>query len=193
MAVLLVIYVFCLLATLYALAFALKRYKPIKNYKGALLAFAFMAMFGPVGEILVGSIYSFMTQGAYLWEYKILPVHNGYTSYIAPLIWGVAGVYTHLFWGHFAAIKNRWLKYGVLALDTLFVEITLNGLFLLLFKNYVFYYHPGDLWHLSSVQTLPFYLIAAIVTVRAIRYSALHPRFYSLLFLAIAGVVTYLA
>ncbi len=186
------VYLGIVAAVIYGFAYLFKHHTQLKDYKGALLAFSFMAMFGPVGEILVGNTYHLLT-GTYLWQYQIYPIHGGYTSLIAPAMWGVSGLYIHLFWGRIGQIGYRLVRYTVASADIIAGEVMFNGLyFLLTGGKYVFYYQPPDLLHFSSLLTIPFYIVAAFAIMRALKYSAAHKRFYSVLFLFVSVVVVYL-
>lgn len=139
---------------------AAREYKKV-NLKTALLYISSVAMMGVFGEIFVGSIYTAIT-GHHLWDYTVYPVQGGFTSKYAPVIWGSYGWYLYL--SHdtlrkhgITATKHLAL---IFAVETVFLEALCNGTFKLLFGDYLFYYLPSDLWHLTSVQAMPFYLIA---------------------------------
>jgi hypothetical protein len=49
-----------------------------------------------------------------------------------------------------------------MGMEAIFLEVLYNGLFLLFFGTYIFYYLPenlGPLSHLSCLQVIPFYFI----------------------------------
>lgn len=156
----------------------------------AMLSMIFMAMMGPVGELLVGSLYQGLF-GQMLWRYEVLPIHHGYTSLIAPIIWALGGLE---FWLATQLLGKRNLgrwKYGVLIVDTLLYEVLLNLSFLLVSGGLLFYYIPGDLGHVSSLQTLPFYLVLAVTAWRANKYMARAPRFFMVLCAMVIAAVVY--
>ncbi len=163
------------------------------SFVPAALSMVFMAMMGPVGELLVGSLYQGLF-GQMLWRYEVLPIHHGYTSLIAPIIWALGGLE---FWLATQLLSGRKLglrwKYGLLMVDTLFYEMLLNLSFLLVSGGLLFYYIPGDLWHVSSLQTLPFYLVLAVTASRANRYMAAHPRFFMVLCTMVVIALVYVA
>ena len=39
-----------------------------------------------------------------------------------------------------------------------------------------YYYLPSDLWHITSLQALPFYLLAGYITVVALKYANRTPK-----------------
>lgn len=149
------------------------------NLKTAALYTFVMAAFGVFGEVFVGSIYEFLF-GRPLWQYQVAPVHNGYTSLFAPVIWGGLGLYVALLQDYLNKRGVKQIRHlaALFAIETLALELIANGSFLLFFDQYLFYYLPGDLWHLTSVQTLPFYLPAGIAFYLAIRHFRHSPEFY---------------
>ncbi len=70
------------------------RFKKIKLVP-ALMYASTVAMIGVFGEIFVDSIYSYFFSNP-LWRYNILPVHDGYTSQYAVVLWGIFGLYLYL-------------------------------------------------------------------------------------------------
>lgn len=169
-----------------------KRFKRI-NIKQAILYICAVAMMGVVGEVFVGSLYNFLFDSK-LWEYRVLPIHGGYTSYYALVIWGLMGFYLYL--AHDTLDKRNIRAHKHLALifgaEAVILEIAVNFSFLLLFGQYIFYYFPSDLWHLTSIQTIPFYLVAGfIISVTLKRYKA-DPLFFSLMAASFAFVLVFL-
>lgn len=110
-----------------------------------------------------------------LWEYRIFPNHHGYGTDLGPMTWPWYGFHFYLF---NEALHRRRLvlhqrgaliKGSITGLDGPLLEIIGNGLFLLLFGQYVFYYFPGELGHLTSVLVMPYYAAAGIVLVLVMR------------------------
>ncbi len=163
------------------------------DIKLAALYVTFVAMFGPLGEIIVGTLYSALF-GQPLWQYRILPVHNGYTSLFAPFVWGIGGFYLYMM--HEIVRRHRSisnLKASLIHMtEMICVEFLINLSFLLIFGTYIFYYLPGDLWHIVSIQTLPFYIAAGFVITTAIKRLRKDPVFFSVMSTGILGVVVYL-
>ena len=50
-----------------------------------------------------------------------------------------------------------------------------------LFGEYIYYYYPGDLWHISTVQNFPFYLICGFLIVKTIKRFKADPLFFTVL------------
>lgn len=163
------------------------------NAKLLILYALFMAMLGPVGEIFVGTLYN-LAIGQPLWQYRILPTHHAYTSLYAPVIWGVSGAY--LYWTHehvrLFSRKSMWLQAVGRMLETIFVEATLNVSFWMISGGLIFYYLPTDLWHVTSLQTLPFYFILGLIVMKSMKRLRKDPVFYSALFGFLALVVVYI-
>lgn len=134
------------------------------DVKTAVLYVATVGMMGVFGEIFVGSIYQALFEH-HLWDYTVLPVHEGLTSQYAPVIWGSCGWYLYL--SHDTLRQRGIVKAKHLALifafETVVLEAATNGSFKLFFGEYLFYYSPSDLWHLTSLQAMPFYLVAGYV------------------------------
>jgi hypothetical protein len=121
------------------------------------------SLFGIVGEVFVNNIYE-MVFGSPLWEYRIFPAHGGDISYFFIFIWGLLGFYKYI---NDTAVhtfsQDRYVFAGlVMGAEAIFLELLYNGLFLILFNEYIFYYLPanlGPLSHLSCLQVIPFYFV----------------------------------
>jgi len=163
------------------------------DYKLLILYVSFTAMIGPFGEIVVGTFYESIA-GYPLWQYQIFPTHNAYTSLYAPVIWGVAGAFLYYsneilrIW----VTKTKARKASLLMLETILVEAILNVSFLALTGSLIFYYTPGDLQHVTSLQTLPFYFLLGFGILSSIKRMREHKRFYSAFCLSLMLVVVYL-
>lgn len=156
-----------------------------------ILYMAFLAMFGPLGEIIVGTLYTAVV-GYPLLQYQLYPIHHGYTSLYAPFIWAIGGLQIWVMSPLTSRIKDRVRRFTVMAIDILAVEILINTLFLLIAGQMIFYYIPSDLGHLSSLQTLPFYFIASLVIVRSLRLMRPHKGFAVAACLLVCTVIVYL-
>lgn len=163
------------------------------NFRHLALYISFMAMLGPVGEIFVGTFYEAVV-GQPLWQYNVFPTHNAYTSLYAPVIWGLSGAYlyfTHevlrVWWK-----KPKLQKASVYMLETIVAEVLLNVTFLLLSGGLLFYYLPADLWHVTSLQTLPFYFVLGVVILASMKRLKDHALFSSAMCISLLLVVVYL-
>ncbi|MFT5831700.1 MAG: hypothetical protein ACI9SY_000067 [Candidatus Paceibacteria bacterium] len=156
---------FC--ATYYLIVCALKRRWIQLEPKKLLFYVSLFCLYGIGGEIVVNSlwVYSF---GEPLWEYRLFPAQNAHISYFFPLIWGSLGFYKYIndtVWHKFES--NQVILPGlIMGAEAIFLEILYNGLFLLLFDEYIFYYLPASLGpfsHLSCLEVLPFYFMVGLV------------------------------
>jgi len=66
----------------------------------------------------------------------------------------------------------------IIAIEAIVLEFLLNGSFLLLFGDYFFYYLPGDLWHLTTIQAIPFYFLAGVVITKTVKHFKIFPLFF---------------
>ncbi len=180
-------------ALIYIATCFLKRTFVKLDIKLSILYITFVAMFGPLGEIVVGSLYAAIFNHP-LWQYHILPIHNGYTSLFAPFVWGIGGFYLYVV--HEIARKQKSISKIKVSLihmtEMICVEFLINLSFLLIFGSYIFYYQPGEMWHIVSVQTLPFYAAAGFVIATTIKRTRKDPMFFSIMFVGILGVIVYL-
>jgi len=147
---------------------AIEAYPLLLYMSGAFLVMAIM-------EAALGYMHT-EALGWRLWEYRILPNHHGYGTDLGPITWPWYGFHLYLL---DEVLRSRRLhargpvvRGGMTGLDGPLLEILGNGLFLLIFGQYVFYYFPGDLGHLTSLLVIPHYALAGMVLyfiVRALR------------------------
>ena len=117
-----------------------------------------------ISEILVNSVYESLV-GRKLWEYRVLPLYGGDISLLAFIIWPVYGV--HLYFFRQVLVQRLAPRHNrdrfqalIIGLDApLFYEVCGNLLFILLLGEYYAYYLPGELFHLTSVQVIPIYML----------------------------------
>ena len=150
------------------------------DVKQALMHIAAMSMIGLLGEIFVGSVYHFLFNEA-LWNYTVLPIHHAYTSQYAAVLWGIYGLHLYLLHGTLQSKRNINIHRIALIFcgEAILIELLVNLSFKLLFGKYVFYYSPSDLWHFTSIQTLPFYLVAGYVVAVTFRKFEKDASFYA--------------
>lgn len=125
-------------------------------------------LFGISGELLVNTVWELIFSVP-LWEYRLFPAHNTSISYYFILIWGALGYYKYL---NDSVVhrfnSNQFVLPGlIMGAEAVFLELFYNGLFLLLFGSYIFYYFPHNLGifsHLSCLQVIPFYFVVGIFT-----------------------------
>lgn len=164
------------------------------NYKLLLLYISFLAVFGPYGEILIGTLYT-AAFGTHLWNYHVFPVHTAYTSLAAPFIWGLAGAITYFLHARFYARSTLtlWVLSAFVAVEMLITELIINFLYHIAKGGYIFYYYPGDLLHFASLQTLPFYYLVGIAVFVGMKRFQRDPIFFSILSIAFMIVLVYIA
>lgn len=174
--------------------YLLKGYK-LKDidFKLLTLYIIFMAMLGPIGEIFVGTLYQ-AAFGQPLWQYTIFPTHNGYTSLYAPVIWGISGVFLYCFHEAFGVFKKKpqWVQLVSRTFETITFEALLNVSFFVVSGALIFYYLPGDLFHITSLQTLPLYFILSIILMKTMKRLRKDPVFYSKFFTLILIATVYM-
>jgi hypothetical protein len=163
------------------------------DIKMALLYFCTVAAIGVFGEIFLDSIYNYFV-GNPLWEYKILPIHHAYTSMYAPVIWGIYGFHLYLLHDTFekkwSFTKTRYLAL-VFSVEALLFEALLTTSSKFLLGDFMYYYFPGDLWHVSSFQNLPFYFICGVIIIQTMRRFKKYPVFFMLMCVFLTSVVVF--
>jgi len=156
-----------------------RRYKKPKLKRTVTYVFA-VATIGVFGEIFLDAAYNHFV-GNPLWEYRILPVHGGYTSSFALVTWGIYGFHLSLL--HDTLRRHHIYSFYKLALimsvEALFAEALLTLSAKLFLGEFLYYYFPGDLWHISSFQNIPFYFICALVVITTVRRFKVDPAFFA--------------
>lgn len=131
-----------------------------------LLSMAVAFLVAIVCEVYLGKLY-FLLTGERLWQYRVWPIHDGYTSGLNLIIWPVYGYYVYFF--HHVlqqksiTIRPHWLKGLLSGLDGPLLEILANGFFLLFYGTFYFYYLPGDMRHFTSIQVVPLYMVMGVI------------------------------
>jgi len=143
---------------------AAKQRLPIFNYDMALYMtatyFAFVTLEASFGFI------HFEIFGWRIWEYRMYPNHHGYGTDLGPIMWTLYGIHVYWFkqimkgWKPF---KSPWTKGAFTSVEGPLFEFVGNGAILLIYGQYLFYYFPSDLYHLTTVQVMPHYAIAGVV------------------------------
>ena len=159
--------VFYLLGSLLA-----RRWIRIDIYPLALsMAVAFLVAI--VCEVSLGKFYHLVT-GVPLWQYRVWPIHDGYTSVLNFIIWPVYGYYIYFLHQVLQArcivLRPGWLKGIASGIDGPLLEILANGFFLLFYGTFYFYYLPGDLRHYTSVQVVPLYMVMGVILTLLLDY-----------------------
>lgn len=115
-------------------------------------------------EAAIGALHADLF-GWRLWEYHMNPNHDGYGTYIGFAMWPFYGL--HIYW--FKHVMERWPAYQSPWIIGLFTavegpafEFMGNGIIYLLYGEYLFYYFPPDLFHLTTVKVMPHYALAGV-------------------------------
>lgn len=119
-------------------------------------------------EAIVNPIYEAMYQHK-LWEYRLLPIHDRNVSVLAIMVWTTYGI--HLYFLNQtlerflpAGSRRTPLKALIIGCEApLLWEVLGNSYFLLTVGEFYAYYLPSDLWHLTSVQVVPIYIVAIFI------------------------------
>jgi hypothetical protein len=167
-----------------------KKYKKI-DIKIALLYVTSVILVGVFGEVLVDTLYT-AAFGSPLWQYRLLPIHNAHTSYYSLVIWGMYGFYLYLLHDSLSVRLHSHRMLAVLiSLEAIVLELLLNFSHFLIFHQYIFYYFPAGLWHLSAFQAIPFYFIAGLVIVKSVHGFKSNPWFFSLMNIILVSVLMF--
>lgn len=163
------------------------------DYKYALLYITTVALLGVFGEVLIDSLFV-IARGEPLWEYHLLPIHNAYTSYYSLCIWGMYGFYLYIFHdflkGKRSKLSSKHL-FIIVGVEAILLEIAINTLYLAIYGDYIFYYLPSDLWHLTSVQAIPFYFLLGTVISKCIKRFRRDPRFFITMNVCLVAVMVF--
>lgn len=180
-------------AILYGLNSAIARKWKRVTFKYALVYFFGVALIGLYGEIFLDTMYNAVI-GNPLWRYNILPVHHAYTSSYAIVVWGLYGFHLYLLHDTLRArsITKTLQLAAIFCIEALFMEaaLTISAKFLL--GDFMYYYYPSDLWHVSSFQNIPFYFICGIVIIKTMQRFKASPIFFSAMSMSLLFVIAFL-
>lgn len=99
----------------------------------------------------------------------------------------------HLYLIHDTLEKMKITSINILALsfciEAIMLEILFNLSFVIMYKKFVYYYLPNDLWHLSSFQALPLYLIAGYISMFTLKRFIVAPKKYSVIFILMTVMI----
>ncbi|MDB5238401.1 MAG: hypothetical protein JWM46_671 [Candidatus Kaiserbacteria bacterium] len=180
------------LAAIYLFNCALVRKFKVIHIETALLYISSVMLLGVFGEVLIDSLYKAVFKIP-LWEYHLLPIHNAFTSYYSLFIWGMYGF--HLYLLHHSLngrIRTGWGLAAIVTAEAIVLEVLFNLTSLAVFHQYIFYYLPNDLWHITSVQVMPVYFLAGFLVVRLTRSAKVDPWFFTLTNAVLVFVLVFL-
>jgi hypothetical protein len=163
------------------------------DIRTALCYISSVIVLGVFGEVLVDSVYDKIF-GVPLWVYRLLPIHHSYTSYYSLFIWGMYGFHLYLLHSSFGRkIRSTWVLAIIISVEALIIEVLFNLTSLTFLGQYIFYYLPNDLWHVTSIQVMPVYFLAGFLIARLTKDERIDPWFFILTNLCLASVLIFLA
>lgn len=68
-------------------------------------------------------------------------------------------------------IASLYVLAFIFCIEAIVFEALVNLSYKAFFHDYIFYYLPGDLKHVTSLQTLPLYIFAEFITVQTLDYA----------------------
>ena len=139
----------------------------ILKWKECTFFMALIFLGAPLAETIYNELH-YAIHGVKLWEYVLYPIGGGNTSLLAVVGWPLYGLNLYFIYKKLDTINNpfwkSWVGRGaVMALEGPVWEIVANLTFLIFFKTYIFYYFPGDVWHLNSFQVMPVYATCGVL------------------------------
>jgi len=152
-----------------------------------------LAMIGALSEIFCDTVYVRLFHDR-LWYYRFLPVHHGYTSQYSPVIWGALGLYLYLVHSRY---EEKWTRRQLIILSAFFsIEtVIMEGLAVassrIFLGDYIFYYNPGNLFHVTSLQSIPFFFLVGILTFQALHWFKAQPLFFTVISTYVTGIVLF--
>jgi hypothetical protein len=157
-----------------------------------LLYMSAVAMIGVLGEIFVDTIYRHFFKVS-LWHYNFVPVHHAYTSKFAPVLWASVGLYIYLAHHKY----EKWSKKELVSLsiifgfEAMFMEAVVDLISKPILGNYIYYYNPSGLWHISAFQNFPFYFICGALIAQTLHWFKSSPHYFTILAAWVTTVTVY--
>lgn len=157
-----------------------------------LLYMASLAMIGALSEIFCDTIYVHLFHYR-LWYYQFLPVHHAYTSQYSPVIWSAMGFWIYLLHHKYEKWTQRELVIlsVIFSLETIVIEGLSNGFSKLFLGKILFYYNPGNLWHVTSLQSIPFFFLVGILTLQTIHWFKSSPHYFTFISSWVTGITIF--
>lgn len=181
------------LSAIYLFNSALARSFKKIDLKIALLYTSTVALIGVFGEVFSNTLYTAIV-GTPLWQYHVFPVHHGHTSMYSVVVWGMYGFYLYLLHDNLSPKNYAVLTLAaIISIEAIILEILLNFSHFIIFKDYFFYYLPGDLWHFSTLQAVPFYFLAGLVIIKTLKRFKVDPVFFTCMNIFFVGVFIFIA
>lgn len=162
-------------AVLFALLFPLLSYLVQRRWGGARLAVDVRHILLLTGltfivavlcEAAINPVYAALFDEK-LWEYRLLPLHDGNVSALSVLLWSSYGA--HLYFMNQtlerrlpSGSRQRFYKACVVGAEAPLVwEVSGNAVFLSLAGEYYAYYLPAEFAHFTSARVIPIYAACA--------------------------------
>ena len=162
------------------------------HVRSAMLWISSVAMIGVLGEIFVDSTYKFLF-GIPLWRYNFLPINHAYTSKYAPILWGSFGIFLYLVHHKYERWSPKQLIHLslIFGLEALLIEAIVDLISKPILGDYIYYYYPGNLWHISAVQNFPFYFLCGGFIITTIHWFKKSPEYFTFLSFWVTVVTVY--
>lgn len=124
-----------------------------------------------MGFVLLEASFGYIHEqlfGWRIWEYRMHPNHHDYGSYLGALMWPLYGIHVYWFKQVLAARAPSWVNQPLVmgsftAIEGPLFEFVGNGIIVLIFGQYLFYYFPPDLFHLTTLWVMPHYALAGVI------------------------------
>lgn len=151
-----------------------------------------LSALGLVGETAIDFTYNLFFQSP-LWQYHIYPIHHDFTSLYAIFMWGVAGANIYFIREilRHKKITSIHKQAFIIAIESWIFETVINISFWLLFKEYIFYYLPGEFMHFTSIQVLPLYWIVSYILLAIFKRFEKDTWFYIVFCMAIGWMMAF--
>jgi hypothetical protein len=152
-----------------------------------------VALIGVFGEVFVNTLYTALV-GSPLWFYHVLPIHGGFTSLYSVVVWGMYGFYLYLLHDTWATRKYSTTQLAtIISIEAIVLELLINTSHLAIFNEYIFYYLPSDLWHLTSIVAIPFYFLGGYTILKSIQRFQAEPVFFTSMSVLLMAVLVGMA
>ncbi|MFU8787569.1 MAG: hypothetical protein ACNA7G_00985 [Methylobacter sp.] len=191
----LVLFFLYLVTVVYCAGFALNKDSTQTRIEDVYMYSGTLALIGCISEVAINSFCRAVFDTP-LWVYQVTPIHGGDTSTFAFFQWSLYGY--HLYYVE-QKLQSFNFKHQatifalVLSADALLLEIFVNLSSLFFLDTFIFYYLPGDIWHLTTLFVFPFYLLGGVILIGIFDRFLKDPLFFGTLSFSIAFIFVFLA
>jgi hypothetical protein len=186
---LLIFAIFCIAGVYLFSSLYARKFKKIEPSR-ALLFISAVAMIGVLGEIFVDSIYAHFFSTP-LWRYNFLPIHSAYTSKYAPVLWGTLGLYLYFMHGEKWTPKQITKLSIIFGFEAMILEAVVDLASRPILGDYIYYYYPNGLAHISAFQNFPFYFLCGRLMIQTVYFFRASPRYFTTLASWVTMVTVY--